>query len=165
MYAGLVTSWVWLGSWRWPFSVLRAWFAARHFLALDFHALAPFDTTPHPPRWSRPGDLQLRGCGPGVSPHIFLHFFALYTPESLLRLPTSNMTILPAKQAACDLCGLHGSVMQRLPLENWSVIVLLKTWWWGYSRADIYIYLCLFVFTLVLLHMKWHMRSNSWHLF
>ena len=26
--------------------------------------------------------------------------------------------------AACDLCGLHDSVMQRLPLENWSAIVL-----------------------------------------
>ena len=35
----------------------------------------------------------------------------------------------------------------------------------GCSRADISIYLCLLVFTLVLLHMKWHIRSNSCQLF
>jgi len=49
---------------------------------------------------------------------------AYQTPESLLRLQNSNRTILPAKQAACDLCGFHDSAIQRLPLENWSTIVL-----------------------------------------
>jgi len=59
----------------------------------------------------------------------------------LLRLPISNMTILPAKQVACDLCGLHGSAMQRLPVENWSALVLLKTCWCGGDLTCIYIYL------------------------
>jgi len=39
----------------------------------------------------------------------------------LLRLTISNMTILPAKQAACDLCGFHGSAMQRL---RWRTVAL-----------------------------------------
>ena len=57
----------------------------------------------------------------------FTFFLCVHqAPETLvplLRLPTSNKTILPAKQAACDLCGLHGSGMRRLPLENWSAIL------------------------------------------
>jgi hypothetical protein len=61
-----------------------------------------------------------------------------------LRFPISNMTILPAKQAACDLCGLHGSAMQRLPVENWSALVLLKTWRCG-GDTHVYIYIFLSV--------------------
>jgi len=79
-------------------------------------------------------------------------------PESLLRLPTSNMTILPSKQAACDFCGLHGRAMRRLPLEDWRVIVLWKTWRCGRNaHVQIYIsigvYLCLHLYYI---HMKWH---------
>jgi len=87
----------------------------------------------------------------GISPHIFLHFFALCTSESLLRLPISNMTILPAKQAACDLCGLHGSAMPRLPLENWSAIVLSKTWRCG-GDAHVQIYTSICVYLCLLLY-------------
>jgi len=86
-----------------------------------------------------------------ISPHIFLHFFALCTSESLLRLPISNMTILPAKQAACDLCGLHGSAMPRLPLENWSAIVLSKTWRCG-GDAHVQIYTSICVYLCLLLY-------------
>ena len=50
MYARRFTSWVRLGSQRRSFSVSRAWCVVQHWLALDFHALAPFDTAPHPPR-------------------------------------------------------------------------------------------------------------------
>jgi len=77
-------------------------------------------------------------------------FLALCTPESLLRLTISNMTILPAKQAACDLCGLHGSAMQRLPVDNWSAIVLLKTWrCGGDAHVHIYIYLSVSIFVYI----------------
>ena len=62
--------------------------------------------------------------------HSFIFLICTHqTPETLvplLRLPTSNKTILPAKQAACDLCGWHDRVIQRLPLENWSAVVLRK---------------------------------------
>ena len=68
------------------------------------------------------------------------------TLVSLLRLPTLNKTILPAKQAACDLCGLHGSAMQTLPLENWSAIVLRKTWRCrGDAHMQIYISICVYL--------------------
>jgi len=88
--------------------------------------------------------------------HSFIFLLCAHqAPETLvplLRLPTSKMTILPAKKAACDLCGLHGNTMRRLLLENWSAIVLKDLEVRGEcSRADIYIYLCLFVFTLILL--------------
>jgi len=160
MHALRVASRVCLDIQRWLFSTSRVWCTARHLLALDLHALAPFDTAPHSPRWFRPGDLQPRQCGParkqGVSPHTFLHFFALYTLESLLRLPTSNMTILPAKQAACDLCGLHDRVMQRLPLENWSAIVLRKTCLCrGDAHVQIYISICVYL-CLHLYHYIWN---------
>ena len=76
------------------------------------------------------------------SPYIPAFFCPVHTRESLgSRLPTSNMTILPAKQAACDLCGLHGSAMQRLRLENWSTIVLLQTWRCEVMLTCRYIYL------------------------
>jgi len=145
-----VASRVRLGSQRWPFSASRVWCTAQHLIALDLHALAPFATVSHSPRWSRPGDLQARGCRPvreqDVSPHIFLHFLALSAPESLLRFPTSNMNILPAKQTECDLCGLHGSAIQRLPLENWSAIVLRKTWRYRLdTHVQIYISICVYL--------------------
>ena len=47
------------------------------------------------------------------------------TPASArLEISNSNMTILPAKQTACDLCGMHDSAMLSIPLENWSAVVL-----------------------------------------
>jgi hypothetical protein len=68
-----------------------------------------------------------------------------------LRFPISNMTILPTKQVACDLCGLHVSAIQRLPVENWSALVLLKTCWCGgdthvYIYISICVYLCLHLY-------------------
>jgi len=83
---------------------------------------------------------------------------AYQAPESLLRLPTSNMTILLAKQAACDLCGFHGSAMQRLPLENWSTIVLWKTWrCGGKGHVQIYVSICVYLcLHLYYIHLKWH---------
>ena len=126
-------------------------------------ALLLFSYSGVAPRTGRPkiecADLQPLRCGPAreqrVSPHTFLHFFALCTPESLFRLRTSNMTILPAKQAACDLCGIHGSAMQRLPLENWSAIVLRKTW---RCREDAHMQICIFICVYVCLHLKLHMK-------
>jgi len=118
---------------------------------------------PHTPRGSRPCDLQPLGCGPareqGVSPHTFLHFFALCTPEILLRLPTSNMTILPAKQAACDLCGLHDSTMQTLPLENWSAIVLRKTW---QCREDAHMQIYLSICVYLYLHLYYYICNDTY---
>ena len=76
---------------------------------------------------------------------------------------------LPAKQAACDLCGLHGSAMQRLPLETWSAIVLLKTWRCGRdAHVQIYISICVYL-CLHLYYYIWNdiycICSHSWQLF
>jgi len=38
------------------------------------------------------------------------------------------MMSLPLKQGTCGLCDVHDSAMRRLLLEDWSVIVLWKTW-------------------------------------
>ena len=121
-------------------------------------------------RWSQmPRGPCTRDGSPRVSPRTFLHFFALCTPESLLQLPTSNMTILPAKQATCDLCGLHGSTMQRLPLENWSAVVLRKTWRCeGNAHVQIHISICVYL-CLHLYYYIWNdiycICSHSWQLF
>jgi len=99
-------------------------------------------------RWSPAA--RMRACTQATcfSPYIPAFFLpcAHQAQESLLRLPTLNMTILPAKQVACDLCGLHGSAMQRLPLGNWRAIVLRKTWRCGKNaHVQIYISICVFL--------------------
>jgi len=124
----------------------------------------------------RQGDLQLRGCGPAreqdVSPHVFLHFFALCTPgtrESLaapnlehdyLTLKTGRMWLLwIAWQSDAEAAtgGLEGdSALKDLAVRG------------ECSRADMYIYLCLFVFTLILYTYEMTcicIRCNSWQLF
>jgi len=87
--------------------------------------------------------------------HSFIFLLCAHrAPETLvplLRLPTLNKTIWPAKQAACDLCGLHGSAMQRLRLEIWSALVLRNTWrCGGNAHVQIYrsicVYLCLHLY-------------------
>ena len=121
----------------------------------------------------RQGDLQLRGCGPAreqdVSPHVFLHFFALCTPGTRESLAAPNLAYDYLTRKTGRMWPL-GIAWQRDTetavgeLERYSAPTDLAVRG-GCSRADIYIYLCLFVFTLVLLHMKWHVRSNSWQLF
>jgi len=169
MHARRVASRVRLGSQRWPFSASRAWCTALHLLALDLHALAPFAMA----RWSRPDDLQPRGCGPAreqvvLFPHIPA-FFALCTPESLLQLPTSNMTILPAKQATCDLCGLHGSGCRDCHWRTGALLCSKRPGGGGGKLTCRYIYLCvsICVYTRIIKYEMTYIciHSNSWQLF
>ena len=81
------------------------------------------------------------------SPYIPAFFCPVHTRESLAA-PNLEFDYLtsPAKQAACDLGGLHGSAVQRLLLENWSTIVLWKTWrCGGKGHVQIYVSICVYL--------------------
>jgi len=78
---------------------------------------------------------------------------------------------LPLKQGTCGIRDVHDSAMRRLPLQNWSVIVVWKTWRCG-GNARVQMHWSIFVFLrkhIFYIHLNWHvfayLLTNSWQHF
>jgi len=91
------------------------------------------------------------------SPYIPAFFCPVHTRESLAapNLEHDYLTCKTGHMWPLWITWQHNAETAVGELKRCSAPKDLAVWG-ECSRADTYIYLCLFVFTLVLLHMKWH---------
>jgi len=149
------------GSQRWPFSASRAWCAARLASARPSRSSALRHSAPLAEvistRWSPAA--RMRACTQArcFSPYIPAFLCPVHARESLAapNLEYDYLTRKTGRMWPLWIVWQRDADTAAGELERYSAPKDLAVQR-GCSHADMYIYLCLFVFTLVLLHMKWH---------